>query len=65
MGRCNRVHNEETLGTASWKSLDEGALPEGRVRDAYFARKKALTLYLRGAGESWISPLKHRTQSPP
>ncbi|CAM5791581.1 hypothetical protein CCAE64S_02817 [Castellaniella caeni] len=54
MGRCNRVHNEETLGTASWKSLDEGALPEGRVRDAYFARKKALTLYLRGAGESEI-----------
>ncbi len=54
MGRYSRRCNEEDLGTSGWKRPDEGALPEGRVRNTYFARKLAITLYLQGATEQEI-----------
>ncbi|MBV1777457.1 hypothetical protein KSF73_17175 [Burkholderiaceae bacterium DAT-1] len=46
--------NAHELSVLDWKYPDEGALPEGPVRDGYFARKKAITLYLQGAIESEV-----------
>lgn len=52
--RYSRRRSGEELGTSNWKHPDEGALPEGRIRNGYFARKKAIGLYLRGATEQEI-----------
>lgn len=50
----SRRYSAEELDAASWKHPDEGALPDGRVKDGYLARKKAIALYLQGATEQCI-----------
>lgn len=46
----SRRLSPEELNMSAWKYPDEGALT-GLIKDGYFARKKAITLYVQGATE--------------
>lgn len=46
----SRVVAKQTVDTSIWVTPDEGALT-GKMRDRYFLRKLAISLYLSGASD--------------
>lgn len=52
--RNSRRLDGAELDISNWKYPDEGALPDGPIKNGYFARKKAINLYFQDATEREI-----------